>query len=445
MSKAELNIAESTLLSQADTHSDTKVILGKIKTEAEAIAVAKEVAKEIAKLAADPAQNDQLPRQQAELLSSSGLTAIGVAREFGGLGASVATIVETVRLVSVADGGVGQLLQIHNVMLRGHFAGYAPEARQRLISDVLAGKRLGNALAEVGGKNKFSLKTRIERREDGKLILNGSKFYSTGSYLAEWISLTASSDEGGAGVLLHRDTPGLTLVDDWAAFGQQHSVSGTVIFDNIELDEHYLGRRQGPMKRTGLTFPQILHAAIDTGIAAGALQAAVEYLNQHARAWVESGVEKATDEPHIIKRIGEYAVEIRAAEALLRYGAEVFGQHDADPDNKELQDELILAVASARAQSDKASLYISSDIFSLLGASASLTKWNLDRFWRNARVHTTHDPIRWRLHHVGNYYLNGVDPGEYTAILNAKQAEGVANANANGNTSPAAAVTSIQR
>ncbi|MFV3314523.1 acyl-CoA dehydrogenase family protein [Pseudomonas sp. NY15374] len=396
----------------------------RITHETEAIEVARQVAEEIAAIAADPRNNGQLPRRQAELLSSSGLTAIGVPAALGGLGASVATLVETVRLISVADGGVGQLLQIHNVMLRGVVSGYPDEVRDRLVADLLAGKRLGNALAEVGGKNKFALKTRVERRADGKLVLNGSKFYSTGAYLAEWISLTAASDDGGVGVLLQRDTPGLTLIDDWDAFGQQNSVSGTVNFEDIVLDERYLSRRNGPMKRTGLTFPQILHAAIDTGIAAGALQAATAYLREHARAWVESGVERASDEPHVIRQIGEYAVALRGAESVLRDAARVFDEHERDPENKALQDELILSVATARAHADSASLKIASDLFSLLGASASLSKWNLDRFWRNARVHTTHDPIRWRLHNVGNYYLNGADPGEYTAILNAKEAQG---------------------
>lgn len=395
-----------------------------LNSEAEAIAAAQDIAVEIAAIAADSQQNGQLPWRQAQLLSESGITAIGVPKAFGGLGASVQTIVETVRIISIADGGVGQLLQIHNVMLRGIFNGYPDAVRDRLVSDALAGKRFGNALAEVGGKNKFALKTRVERREDGTLVLNGSKFYSTGSYLAEWISLTAASDDGGAGVLLNRNAPGLTLVDDWAAFGQKNSVSGTVNFDNIVLDEDYVSRRKGPMKRTGLTFPQILHAAIDTGIAAGALAAAVDYLKHNARPWVESGVDHANEEPHIIKQIGEYAVALRATESLLRDAARVFDAHELDPENKALQDELILSVATARAHSDSASLKISSDIFSLLGASSSLSKWNLDRFWRNARVHTTHDPIRWRLHHVGNYYLNGVDPGEYTAILNAKETQG---------------------
>ncbi|CAK16173.1 acyl-CoA dehydrogenase family protein [Pseudomonas entomophila] len=396
----------------------------RITSETEALRIAREVASEIATLAADPRNNDQLPRAQAERLSHSGLTAIGVPTQFGGLGASVETLVEIVRLISTADGGVGQLLQIHNVMLRGLFDGYPDEVRDRVLADVLAGKRLGNALAEVGGKNKFALKTRVERRADGKLVLNGSKFYSTGAYLADWIWLTAASEDGGAGVLLHRDTPGLTLVDDWRAFGQQHSVSGTVKFDEIVLDERFVTVRSGPMKRTGLTFPQILHAAIDTGIAAGALQAAVAYLREHARPWVESGVERASDEPHIIRQVGEYAVALRGAESVLREAARVFDAHERDPGDKALQDELILSVATARAHADGAALKISSDLFSLLGASASLSKWNLDRFWRDARVHTTHDPIRWRLHNVGNHYLNGADPGEYTAVLNAKEAQG---------------------
>src|SRR5690606_13820161 len=116
-----------------------------------------------------------------------------------------------------------------------------------------------------------------------------------------------------------------------------------------------------------------------------------------------------------IKQIGDYAIAIRVAESLLRDAAELFEVYRTTENNGHLQDELILAVASARAQSDHASISISSDIFSLLGASSSYNKFNLNRFFGDARVHTTHDPIRWRLHHVGNYYLNGISPNEYSA------------------------------
>lgn len=401
-------------------------------TEAEAIKFAKEAAEKIALLARNPETHQQLPYEQADILSNYGLTAIFVPKRFGGLGASIKTVVEVVRIISTADGGVGQLLQIHNVMIRGVFNRPDDEFRARLVRDILDGKRFGNALAEVGGKNKFDHATRVSRDEDGNYRLNGSKFYSTGSFLAEWISLTAGSDNGPVGVLLNRNTPGLTLEDDWRAFGQQHSVSGTVRFENVLVDERFIpkpGGVGGGMPRTGLTWPQILHAAIDTGIARGALEAATEYLRTNSRPWVDAEVERAAEEPHIIKRVGEYAVAVRSAEALLRYAADVFDQHLLDPEDEALQDELILAVASVRSQSDSASLFVSSDMFSLLGASASLSKWNLNRFWADARVHTTHDPIRWRLHHVGNYYLNGVPPDEYGAAIRAKRAELAAAAN----------------
>ena len=134
-------------------------------------------------------------------------------------------------------------------------------------------------------------------------------------------------------------------------------------------------------------------------------------------------MQRASDEQHVIKRIGDYAVEVRAAETALAYAAQVFDRYKAGrPDDSALQDELILAVATARAQSDHASIFIGSDMFSLLGASSSLTKFNLDRFWGDARVHTTHDPIRWRIHHVGNYYLNGVPPDEYGALQRSRRA-----------------------
>lgn len=378
----------------------------------QAIAAAHEAALEIARLGETLEGEFHPPLQQANLLSQLGLTAIGVPSQYGGLGASVATQTEVLRIISAADGGVGQLLQVHNMMKRSLFLSQSEPLKQLLARELLAGKRLGNALAEVGGKNKFDFGTRLTRQDDGRLLLNGRKFYSTGCYLAHWLVVYAQGLEGTlAAVVVRRDAPGVSVLDDWRAFGQRNSESGTTLYENVEVDEQFIIRSEP--RRTGLTFAQVQHAAIDTGIAAGALQAAVKYLQENARPWVESGVDKATLEPHVIRQVGEFAVAVRSAEALLRYATATFDQHDGKPDDVDLQNELILAVAALRHQADHAALKVSSELFSLLGASASLEKWNLDRFWRNARVHTTHDPIRWRLHHVGDFYLNGVPPGEY--------------------------------
>ncbi|WP_313440261.1 acyl-CoA dehydrogenase family protein [Novosphingobium sp.] len=388
--------------------------------EAAAISAAHEAAALIAAISADPAERHRIPHEQAAILERSGITTVALSPEEGGIGASVATIVEITRIISAADGGVGQLVQIHNMMLRGILRRPDDALRRRVIADVAAGKRLGHAAAEVGGKHKFDIRTTASRNADGKWVVNGAKFYATGSYLAEWISSGAKTEDGQIGFLVHRDTPGLVLDDDWHSFGQRHSVSGGVRFVDLVLEDWQVnlpvaGVPQKP-ERTGLTWAQINHAAIDAGIARGAFEAAIHYLNNNSNVWIDAEVERAVQEPLIIKRIGDYAVALRVAESLLRDAAELYDEYNAKGRPSELDDELILAVAAARVKTDEAALLISSDMFSLLGASSSYRKFNLDRFWADVRVHTTHDPIRWRLHHIGDYYLNGVPPHEYSAV-----------------------------
>ncbi len=396
-----------------------------LSDDASAIAAAHQAAAAIAALSADPAGRKQVPHEQAGILARSGITAVGVPRELGGIGASISTIVEIVRIISAADGGVGQLVQINNMMLRGLLRRPADALRERIVRDVLAGKRLGHAAAEVGGKTKFDTRTAATRDAEGRWVVNGAKFYATGCYLADWIFSSAKSDEGPLSFIVHRDTPGLFLDDDWTSFGQRHSMSGGVRFENLVLGPDNLpppGAAQGAPERTSLTYAQIMHAAIDAGIARGALDAAIHYLRNNANVWIDAEVEKAALEPMIIRRIGDYGVAVRVAESLLRDAATLYDEYVAQSQPAALEDELILSVASARARTDHAAIWIGSDMFSLLGASSSYSKFNLDRFWANARVHTTHDPIRWRLHHIGDYYLNGVKPSEYNAVFNRAKA-----------------------
>ena len=404
----------STFDRDADAPEEPRRSAARLNSEAEAIAAAKDVADAIRPIAADKAREQDLARRQLGLLSASGVTAIAVPRALGGVGASIATIVETVRIISHADGGIGQILQLHNVMIAGILTSPDEDQRRFFADRILAGDRFGNALAEVGGKNKLDLKTRLTRETDGRYLLNGRKFYSTGCYLADWISVGVASPDGPGrgGAIIPRDISGLSVIDDWRALGQRNTMSGTVIFENVVVPEIGLPRPRKP-QRTGLTRAQILHAAIDTGIARAALDAAIDYLNNHSRAWIESGADRIVDEPHVIKQVGEFVAAVHAAEVVLSHAAQTFDRQLADPEDEALQTETILAVAHARVQSDKASLQVGAHLFDLLGASAVQEKFNLDRFWRNARAHTTHDPIRWRLHTIGNHALNGAVPIDF--------------------------------
>lgn len=66
-----------------------------------------------------------------------------------------------------------------------------------------------------------------------------------------------------------------------------------------------------------------------------------------------------------------------------------------------------IAVAEARALTTEVALLAGSKLIELGGSRACLAELGLDRHWRNARVHTLHDPVRWKYHAVGDYYLNG--------------------------------------
>ncbi|EQA98683.1 hypothetical protein L288_20255 [Sphingobium quisquiliarum P25] len=386
------------------------VVLG---SEAQAVAAARAVADAIRPLATDRSRESAPPAEQLDILFQSGVPAIAVPKALGGLGASIETIADTVRIISHADGGIGQILQLHNVMIAGLFNSGMPETRAYFAPLVLRGDRFANALAEVGGKNKLTFKTTLTPRPEGGHVLNGRKFYATGSYLADWLMVGCAGENGAVrSAYVPRNEPGVTVIDDWRAFGQRNTMSGTVIFEDVIVPDEFAPDRGKPA-RTGLTLAQILHAAIDTGIARGALDASIDYLQHHSRAWIESGQDRIADEAHVIKQIGELASAAWLAEVALRHASQVFDRQIADPQNEELTTEAILAVANARVQSDHASLRIGTHLFDLLGASAVLDKWNLDRFWRNARAHTTHDPIRWRLHAIGDHALNGATPVDF--------------------------------
>ena len=75
-----------------------------------------------------------------------------------------------------------------------------------------------------------------------------------------------------------------------------------------------------------------------------------------------------------------------------------------------------IAVAEARALSTEISLAAGSTLFELAGSQATLAEHGLDRHWRNARVHTLHDPVRWKYHAIGAYRLNGTLPARHSWI-----------------------------
>ncbi|WP_095946395.1 SfnB family sulfur acquisition oxidoreductase, partial [Pseudomonas sp. ACN8] len=377
-----------------------------LRNDAQAINAAHELAQVARLQAAKRDRQRKLPWSEIEQFTRSGLGSISIPREYGGPQVSFVTLAEVFAIISAADPALGQIPQnqfgILNLVL-----GSATEAQKKqLFKSVLDGWRIGNAGPERGTKNTLELKARITA--DG--VLNGQKFYSTGALFAHWVAVKALNDDGKQVLaFVRRGTPGLRIVDDWSGFGQRTTASGTILLNNVQADPEWVvdNWRINDTPNIQGAVSQLIQAAIDAGIARGAIDDAIDFVKTRARPWIDAKVERASDDLYVIADIGKLKIELHAAEALLRKAGQVLDDVSAAPFTVESAARASIAVAEAKVLTTEISLLASEKLLELAGSRATLAEFNLDRHWRNARVHTLHDPVRWKYHAVGAYRLNG--------------------------------------
>ncbi|MCG8292645.1 SfnB family sulfur acquisition oxidoreductase [Pseudomonas entomophila] len=389
-----------------------------LRNDEEALHAARELAQVARQQAARRDQQRKLPWAEIEQFTRSGLGSISVPKAFGGPEVSFETIAEVFRLISAADPALGQIPQNQFGILQ-LVRLTATEAQQEAIfRAVLDGWRIGNAGPERGTKDTLTLKARITRDGDGYRI-SGEKFYSTGALFAHWVAVKALDEEGRQRLaLVRRGSPGLRIVDDWSGFGQRTTASGTVLLDQVPVDADLVidNWRHREQPSTQGAASQLIQAAIDAGIAEAAIDDAIQFVREKSRPWIEAKVERNSDDPYVIADIGRLKLDLHAAEALLRKAAKVLDEVNAGPVDDAAAARASIAVAEAKVLTTEISLQASEKLFELAGSRASLAEFNLDRHWRNARVHTLHDPVRWKYHAVGAYYLNGTLPARHSWI-----------------------------
>ena len=130
---------------------------------------------------------------------------------------------------------------------------------------------------------------------------------------------------------------------------------------------------------------------MDVGIARGAIDDTIKFVRDQARPWIDSGKDRAADDPYTIAEIGDLKIKLHAAEALLRRSGLAVDAAVANP-TADTVAAASIAVAEAKVLTTEIALLATNKIFELGGARSTLLKHNLDRHWRNARVHTVHDP-----------------------------------------------------
>jgi SfnB family sulfur acquisition oxidoreductase len=389
-----------------------------LSNDAQAIAAAHELAQLARLQAAQRDRQRKLPWAQIEHFTRSGLGSISIPREYGGPQVSFVTLAEVFKIISAADPALGQIPQNQVGILHSLLGSANPTQKQQLFQSVLDGWRIGNAGPERGTKNTLDIKARITAKGDG-FVLNGQKFYSTGALFAHWVAVKALNDDGQQVLaFVPRGTPGLRIVDDWSGFGQRTTASGTVLLNNVPVETQHIVENwrlaQTPNIQGAVS--QLIQAAIDVGIAREAIDDSIRFVRERSRPWIDANVERASDDLYVIADIGKLKLELHAAEALLRKAGQVLDEVNAAPVDVASAARASIAVAEAKVLTTEISLLASEKLFELAGSRATLAEFNLDRHWRNARVHTLHDPVRWKYHAVGAYHLNGTVPARHSWI-----------------------------
>jgi SfnB family sulfur acquisition oxidoreductase len=393
-----------------------------LATAEDAIAAARQYAGSVAAGVIERDRAGAVPVAELAAFDASGLLSITVPREYGGAGLPASVLAEVGRTIAAVDPAIAQAPQAHFLFVDVLAVWGSEEQQRRLFGDVLAGGRLSNGLAERGGKHAQDLQTRL-RGSGARLRLQGRKYYCTGAITARWIGVSALDDAGRLVLaFVERDAPGVKLDEDWDVMGQRATVSGSAAFDDVAVEPGLVVPYESAFavpQQLGAR-AQLWHTAIGVGIAGGALADAGAFVRDKARPFFEAvrggWTDGASSDPHTMRRYGELATKVAAAEALLASAAATLDEVTRFPRDSREAARGSVAVAQAKAFGSAVAVEVASDLFALSGASAADERYDLSRHWRNARTHASHDPADWKYHHVGNFLLNHVPPPNHGQI-----------------------------
>lgn len=384
-----------------------------------ALTVAAELSRSFARGAPTRDARRELPHAEVRALKRSGLLTLSVPAAYGGIDAPATVLAEVFRLLGHGDPSLAQIPHSHFTFSEALRLQGTHEQKAYFYSQILDGALLANAQAERG-PHRVDVDTTVLVPDRGEYLLSGRKFYSTGALFADWIVVRASLSDATAPTptartpkavaFVPRDAAGLEVVDDWDGMGQRTTASGTVTLDGVRVPAAHVVPYT-PIFQSPTTYgarAQLLHAALDVGIATGALAEGIRQAGK-ARPHFEAGVTEAVEDPTLIQVAGEVTVTVRGAQALLGDAARAVDAARADT-TEESTATASIAVAVAKVAAVRASLEASSVLFELGGTRCATDSANLARYWRDARTHTLHDATRWKLQHIGRHTLSGTLP-----------------------------------
>lgn len=357
-----------------------------------------------------------LPFEPIRWLKEAGFGAVRVPVEHGGAGASLPQLFQLLIELAEADSNVPQALRGHFAFVEDRLNAHASAPQDVWFKRFVEGDLVGCAWTEVGAVKIGDVITRVSRQGD-QWVVNGTKYYSTGSLFSDWIDLFARRDDTGADVIaaIRTQQPGITQSDDWDGFGQRTTGSGTSVFENAVVEEENIIDFATRFKYQ-TAFYQLVLLAVIVGSGRAAVRDFSQETGKRTRVFSHGNAAAVSEDPQVLQVIGKasgliYAAEagtLRASEAAQQAYLARFGNDQA----AERQANIAAELESAQAQVAAIDLVLraTSDLFNTLGASGTSTTKQLDRHWRNARTAASHNPVIYKERIIGDWHVNGSEP-----------------------------------
>ncbi len=362
----------------------------------------------------------RLPYDEIKALRAAGFTAVRVPTKFGGAGATLPELFNLLIELSEADSNVTNALRAHFGFTEDVLNSSDPKRRALWLGRIGEKTLFGNGNTEVGDSKLQAFSTTVSRKNGG-FVLNGRKYYTTGTLFADWINVAAQHENGEqVGVVVSRHAEGVEVLDDWDGFGQALTASGTTIFTDAPVDPDHIAPVAERFRYSN-PFYQLVHLATLAGIGRAATADVSRLVRERKRIFSHGNASSAAADPQILQVVGRVrgnsyaagAIVLKVAEALQRAHEAHLAEDDAE--------RKAAAITIAEIELDQAVTVVSDLIleattilFDALGASSTARNLTLDRYWRNARTIATHNPRVYRDRVVGDFAVNGTPPpGQY--------------------------------
>ncbi|MCV2444373.1 acyl-CoA dehydrogenase family protein [Acinetobacter bereziniae] len=376
-----------------------------------ALDIAKELAKQFAQTAAERDKAGGNPKFERDLIRKSGLLSLAIPQQYGGQGADWKTIFQTVQTIAQVDSSLAHVYAFHHLLIATVQLFAQPEQYQQWFEQT-AQQHLfwGNTL------NPLDKRTTVQQVSENEFIFHGDKSFCSGSIDSDILLCSGFNDADQLLIaVIPTQREGVSFLGDWNNMGQRQTDSGTSHFEQVKVYKDELLLNPGPLSTPYSSLrpliAQLIFVHLFLGVAEGAFEVARQSI-QTQKAWSKSLAEQAIHDPYIQKHFADFYVQLQSVRLLTEQAVEALqaAWNIGEDLTEQQRGQVSIAIATAKIAATNSSLFVTQNIFQVLGARATTAQLNLDRFWRNVRTQTLHDPIDYKYQEVGEWALTGKVP-----------------------------------